>query len=117
MAGCCDHDLCETKTLERQQRRMLWLVLSLNAGMFFAEFITGWLAGSTALMRMTAWGQTSAHFEHWMQMAGSQTGISCARLRFSYWVVPLGYVPSMGMALTGRLSPRRAIIALFSCAL
>lgn len=50
MAGCCDHDLCETKTLERQQRRMLWVVLSLNAGMFFAEFIAGWLASSTALM-------------------------------------------------------------------
>lgn len=50
MAGCCDHDLCETKTLERQQRRMLWLVLTLNAGMFFAEFIAGWLASSTALM-------------------------------------------------------------------
>ncbi len=50
MAGCCDHDLCETETLERQQRRMLWVVLCLNAGMFFAEFITGWLAGSTALM-------------------------------------------------------------------
>ena len=50
MAGCCDHDLCETKVLESKQRRMLWLVLILNAGMFLLEFIAGWLVGSTALM-------------------------------------------------------------------
>ncbi|NQD38269.1 cation transporter [Permianibacter sp. IMCC34836] len=50
MAGCCEHDLCETKTLERQQRRVLWVTLSLNGAMFLAEFIAGWLAGSTALM-------------------------------------------------------------------
>ena len=31
-------------------------------------------------------------------------------LRFSYWVVPLGYVPSTGIALTGSSSPRPAII-------
>ena len=32
-------------------------------------------------------------------------------LRFSYSVVPLGYVPSTGSALTGSSSPRPAIIA------
>ena len=41
-------------------------------------------------MRMTACGQTIAHLPHWMQMSGSQTGISSARLRFSYCDVPLG---------------------------
>lgn len=50
MAGCCDQNLCETQILEHQQRRMLWIVLGLNAGMFFAEFIAGWLVSSTALM-------------------------------------------------------------------
>ena len=32
-------------------------------------------------------------------------------LRFSYWAVPVGKVPSTGMALTGRRSPLPAIIA------
>ena len=36
-----------------------------------------------------------------MQTSGSQTGISVARLRFSYWAVPVGKVPSLGNALTG----------------
>ena len=31
-------------------------------------------------------------------------------MRFSHWVVPVGYVPSTGKALTGRLSPSPAII-------
>ena len=37
-----------------------------------------------------------------MQMAGSQIGISAAMLRFSYLAVPVGNVPSTGIALTGR---------------
>ena len=36
---------------------------------------------------MAACGQTSEHLPHWMQRAGSQTGMSMAMLRFSYWVV------------------------------
>ncbi len=52
---------------------------------------------------MAACGQTSAHLPHWMQIAGSQTGISSAMLRFSHWVVPVGQVPSTGKAETGRL--------------
>ncbi len=40
----------------------------------------------------------------------SHTGISRAMLRFSHWAVPVGKVPSMGMALTGRSSPSPAMI-------
>jgi hypothetical protein len=46
-----------------------------------------------------------------MQTSGSQTGISSAMLRFSYWVVPLGQVPSSGSLETGRRSPRSAMIS------
>ena len=67
-------------------------------------------AGSYALARMAACGQTSAHWLHWMQMAGSHTGISSARLRFSHWPVPVGQVPSTGKALTGSASPLPASI-------
>ncbi len=37
----------------------------------------------TAFMRIAACGQTSAHRPHWMQISGSQIGISWAMLRFS----------------------------------
>ena len=59
---------------------------------------------------MAACGQTSAHLLHWMQISGSQTGISRAMLRFSHCVVPVGQVPSTGNALTGSRSPLPAII-------
>ena len=60
---------------------------------------------------MTLCGQTNEQLPHWMQMSGSQTATSSEMLRFSYAVVPLGYVPSTGRALTGSSSPRPAIIA------
>ncbi len=45
-----------------------------------------------------------------MQREGSQEGMSIAMLRFSYWVVPLGNVPSSGRHDAGRLSPSRTIM-------
>ncbi len=67
-------------------------------------------------MRMTLCGQIMAHLPHWMQTSGSHTGISAAMLRFSHFAVPVGYVPSAGSALTGKLSPSPAIIgAVTSC--
>src|SRR5512145_2242274 len=54
---------------------------------------------------MAAWGQTKAHLLHWMQTAGSQTGMSVAIERFSHWAVAVGHVPSMGKAETGSRSP------------
>src|SRR3990172_3910546 len=66
--------------------------------------------GATMLARMTAWGQTKTHLLHWMQIAGSHTGISSAMLRRSHWLVPTGQVPSGEKALTGSQSPLLAII-------
>ena len=51
-------------------------------------------AGSKAFMRIVACGQPSEHSPHWMQIFGSQMGMSWAMLRFSYCVVPVGNVPS-----------------------
>ena len=61
-------------------------------------------------MRIVAWGQPSEHSPHCVQIFGSQMGMSWAMLRFSYCVVAVGNVPSQGSALTGRSSPRLAII-------
>src|SRR6266568_1819176 len=61
-------------------------------------------------MRMEAWGQTKEQIAHWMQRLLSQTGMSTAMLRFSYCEVAVGNVPSIGIAETGRSSPKPAMI-------
>jgi len=45
MAGCCAHDAAALRT----SRRLLWIVLILNAGMFAVEAVAGWQAQSVAL--------------------------------------------------------------------
>src|ERR1044071_5470822 len=42
---------------------------------------------SYTFARMAACGQARTHWLHWMQMRGSHTGTSRARLRFSHWLV------------------------------
>src|SRR5215207_6186830 len=59
---------------------------------------------------MTLCGQTKLHVPHWMQVSGSQTATRSEIRLFSYAVVPVGKVPSTGSALTGRSSPRPAIM-------
>lgn len=49
MSSCCGSS-CGAEALASSQRKVLWVALVLNAGMFFAEFIAGWTAESTALM-------------------------------------------------------------------
>lgn len=46
MAGCCDHDAAATL---RVSRRLLWIVLAINAAMFLVEAASGWHADSLAL--------------------------------------------------------------------
>ncbi|OZG73817.1 hypothetical protein BTA51_08395 [Hahella sp. CCB-MM4] len=45
MAGCCEMDAKQDR-----QRRLLWLVLILNGGMFVVELVAGLLAQSTGLL-------------------------------------------------------------------
>ncbi|MCC2616236.1 cation diffusion facilitator family transporter [Aestuariibacter halophilus] len=45
MSSCC-----APSAEDQQQRRLLWTVLVLNGGMFFVEFVAGWLAQSSGLM-------------------------------------------------------------------
>jgi len=67
-------------------------------------------------MRIAACGHTSGQIAHCVQMVSSQIGISCAMLRVSPWVVPVGKVPSTGIAETGSRSPLpSSIIAVTRC--
>ena len=60
---------------------------------------------------MAACGHTKEQKPHWMQVFGSHWGTMMAMLRFSYWVVAVGYTPPSGMAEVGSSSPRPAIIS------
>ena len=45
MSNCCTTD-----ARNDQERKLLWLVLILNFGMFVVEFVAGWLADSSGLL-------------------------------------------------------------------
>ena len=49
-AGCCDAKTDQLAALCERQRRVLWMVLAINAVLFVAEFTVGWWARSTALL-------------------------------------------------------------------
>jgi Co/Zn/Cd efflux system component len=51
MAGCCHQDTCSSSKAQNgpQWRRVLWIALGINAGMFLAEIIAGVAAGSASL--------------------------------------------------------------------
>ncbi len=50
MADCCDDNACAMAALQGRQRRVLLVVLVINAAMFIIEISAGLLAHSTALL-------------------------------------------------------------------
>jgi cation diffusion facilitator family transporter len=50
MDSCCEDKGNELAALRERQGRVLVVVLVINLAMFFVEFISGWLAQSTALL-------------------------------------------------------------------
>ena len=48
--NCCEKKICEITALRDKHKRVLWIVLGLNATMFFVEGIAGFMAHSTALL-------------------------------------------------------------------
>jgi cation diffusion facilitator family transporter len=50
MAGCCDDKTCEVTALRARHRRVLWIVLAINAVMFLVEGLAGLFAHSTSLL-------------------------------------------------------------------
>lgn len=49
MTDCCQNKACELQSLQKDQARVLWVVLAINALMFVIEFGSGLLARSLAL--------------------------------------------------------------------
>lgn len=49
MSSCCGNDQPRFEGLSQAYRRILWLVIAINAAMFLTETAAGWLAGSVAL--------------------------------------------------------------------
>jgi len=50
MDQCCENKAEELVGLRGRQSRVLYVVLAINAVMFVVEFVSGWLASSTALL-------------------------------------------------------------------
>jgi cation diffusion facilitator family transporter len=50
MASCCEDKSCEITAMRESHQRVLWIVLVINALMFFGEGVAGFLAHSTSLM-------------------------------------------------------------------
>lgn len=50
MATCCEDKSCEITALRQRHGRVLWIVLAINAVMFFVEGWAGLLAHSTSLL-------------------------------------------------------------------
>lgn len=51
MAACCSGGCSSQKPpVDRRYRRILWVALCVNAGMFIVELVGGWNAGSVSLL-------------------------------------------------------------------
>lgn len=50
MASCCENKSCEIEALRASHGRVLWIVLAINAVMFFIEGAAGLAAHSTSLL-------------------------------------------------------------------
>ena len=50
MASCCEDKSCELAAMRANHGRVLWIVLVVNAAMFFVEGAAGLLAHSTSLL-------------------------------------------------------------------
>ncbi|NBX18006.1 MAG: cation transporter [Proteobacteria bacterium] len=49
MGSCCQEKSCDLAKLRKEQAKVLWIVLAVNAVMFFVEFGSGLIAHSLAL--------------------------------------------------------------------
>lgn len=50
MGSCCQNKSCDLEKMRKDQSKVLWVVLGINATMFFVELASGWIAHSLALM-------------------------------------------------------------------
>jgi len=50
MRDCCENKGCEITAMRESHGRVLWIVLAINALMFFVEGLAGFFAHSTALL-------------------------------------------------------------------
>lgn len=50
MNSCCESKSSELAQLRDRQSRVLYMMLAINAVMFLAEFVAGWIIDSTALL-------------------------------------------------------------------
>ena len=90
-AGCCDGKTDELAELRDRQRRILWMVLVINAVLFVAEFTVGWISRSVALLAdsLDMFGDAAVYgFSLWVLHRGVRWQ---ARAALAKGVVQLGF--------------------------
>ena len=111
MSGCCEPPLLDSDAnhaLRARQRRVLWLVLAVNASMFAIEMVTSWYAGSTALLAdaldffadSATYGITLfvlAKSAQWKAGAALAKGLAMGA--FGFWVIALALYRAYDPAL------------------
>lgn len=121
MSSCCGSDQPRFEGLSTTYRRVLWLVIAINAGMFVTETAAGWLAGSVALQAdaLDFLGDSFTYAitlfvigrpDHWRASAALFKGVSLALMGLwvfgftAYQVLVLGLPDALVMGMIGLLA-------------
>lgn len=106
IGNTCGHDCASGVTPDRLDRRILWVVIALNAIMFGVEIVAGLSAGSLALLAdaMDFLGDTASYSIALYVMAKSVTWRAgaallkgCVMLGFGLWVLSMAVMAMMGL--------------------
>lgn len=119
MADCCASKGNDLERLARQaeQRRVLVVVLALNAAMFLVEFTAGLIAGSAALMADSAdmFGDASVYALSLYALDRSDRWKAGAAMAKGLFILGLGLAVliEIGVKLQTGIPPRSTLMLLF----
>lgn len=119
MADCCASKGSDLERLARQaeQRRVLVVVLALNAAMFLVEFTAGLIAGSAALMADSAdmFGDASVYALSLYALHRSDRWKAGAAMAKGLFILGLGLAVliEIGVKLQTGIPPRSTLMLLF----
>lgn len=119
MADCCASKASDLERLARQaeQRRVLIVVLVLNAAMFLIEFTAGLIAGSAALMADSAdmFGDASVYALSLYALGRSHRWKAGAALAKGVFILGLGVtvLVEIGVKLQSGIPPRSTLMLVF----
>lgn len=113
-SGCCEAKTDELGELREQQRRILWMVLAINAVLFVVEFTVGWLSRSIALLAdsLDMFGDAAVYgFSLWVLHRGARwrarAALAKGLLQVAFGLLVLGQ--ALWQATRGATPPAEAM--------